>query len=544
MIAADGKYTIDVSDLTPPFMMRADGNVGGRHYSLYSAAAVADINGTVNITPLTDLIVSNIASQIAETIYNNGDFSGMTTDALNQAETELQMRLQPILTAVGLADSIDLLRATFNADHLGLDGVLDILRVTTDPVLGEATILNIITNQQIIDDLASQADTTILDDTTGVVTGLTDTQQIIAGFDAFSSRFATALPASDDATLIALFDGANFLLDGQDLNAFLSEITTDPQLIGITFNVTFNSLTPVGAPTSARVSFSVINADGSEECQTGCDDWLMNKVDGIWLIAGNQRIAQAWVDTFARNDSTGIIDTGLRMEIQDEGGRRIDYAIVKGKGLPTTTGGADGISAGALLVNFTNDSSFRLAQADAAYAGINTPSITSGHNQFPLLDEAISVFGEDEVYTVELWDDPDSTPSDLSDDTLLASYTNVIGKRPYLNSELSAASFPTITTTPAAIGAFATAGGNLTVTWILPIGLQSEEVHFSRNGGCTGIGSCGADSESTNNTAASTATSILLTIGAPTFTVEGSGINLSVLDGFGRELETQLNGEQ
>jgi len=161
-IAADGKYTVDVSDLTLPLMMRADGQVGGRSYSLYSAATSADIGATVNITPLTDLIVANIAGQVAATLYNSGNFSGMTQAALNQAETQLQQRLQPVLDAVGLSALIDLLRTTFNADHTGLDEVLDILRVTVDPTTLQATIQNTSNNQQIVDDLASQTDATVL----------------------------------------------------------------------------------------------------------------------------------------------------------------------------------------------------------------------------------------------------------------------------------------------------------------------------------------------------------------------------------------------
>ncbi|MBI3598059.1 MAG: hypothetical protein HY201_01165, partial [Nitrospirae bacterium] len=253
-ISADGKYTIDVSDLTPPFMMRADGQVGGRSYSLYSAATTADVGGTVNVTPLTDLIVANIAGQIAATVFNNGNFSGMTTEALNSAESALQARLQPILSAVGLADSIDLLRATFNADHTGLDAALDLLRVTVDPNTLQATIQNVINNQQIVDNLASQADTTVID-ATGVTAGLTDFEQIKAKFDAFSALFATSLPASDNAALLALFDQPNFLQDGETLAAFLSEITTSEEIIGIKFTVTLESLTPPDAPTSAEVSF-------------------------------------------------------------------------------------------------------------------------------------------------------------------------------------------------------------------------------------------------------------------------------------------------
>ncbi len=534
-IAADGKYTIDVSGLTPPFMLRADGTVGGRSYSLYSAAASADVGGTVNITPLTDLIVANIAGQIAANFYQSGNFGALTPSALNAAETALQARLQPVLSALGLASTIDLLRASFSADRTGVDAALDILRVTVDPATAQATITNVITNQQIIDNLASQSDSTVLTNTTGVATGFTDFQQIVAQFDKWTALFATSLPASNNAALNALFDGPAFLLDGQNLAAFLSEITSAPALVGAKFTVvTLDSLTPASAPTSAQVQWSVTTGAGGSLLHVGSSK--LNKVNGVWLIAGNQRIAGGTVITFARRNHLGVIDTGLAADgFRDEGGRGIDYAIVTGKGLPTTTGGANGTSAGLLLVNYTSNNSFGIAQSGAAYNGISTPKITAGHNQFPLADAAINTIADNEVYTVEWWDD-NNTPSNLADDVKMATYTDVLGKRPYLNSELTAASFATITTTPAAIQSAATTGGNLVVTWTLPAGLRSFQVHFFRSYSSGSSDSIDADPTGT-------ATSVTLTIAAPTGTVYSSGINLFVEDVFGRELKSELNGQ-
>jgi hypothetical protein len=523
-IAADGKYTVDVSDMTAPFMMRADGTVGGRSYSLYSAAASSDINGTVNITPLTDLIVANIAGQVASSIYTSGNFSSLTSTALSQAETNLQQRLQPVLTALGLDTAIDLLRATFNANHTGLDAALDVLRVTVDPATAQATITNIINNQQIIDNLASQTDVTTVD-ATGVATGATDLQQIVAQFNAWSALFATSLPLSTNPALLALFD-STFKFDGEDLSTLLTDLTTDSLLIGAKFtNITLDTLTA----TEADVSFSVLYSGQSEHLK-----FKMTKVGGIWKIVGNQRIAYANTLTFARKDHTGVIDTGLALEIKDEGAVGIDYAIVTGSGLPTTTGGVNGASAGALLVNYISNNSFRLAQPGSPYNGASTALITNGHNQLALSDTAIGSFGENQAYTVTLWDD-NLTPSNLTDDVLKATYTNVIGKRPYLLTELSAASFPTITTTATQIGSFAAAGGNLTVNWTLPSGLMSESVHFFRSGASA--------QDSTDADVTATATSALLTITAPAFTVMGSGINLYAEDVFGRELVTIINGQ-
>jgi hypothetical protein len=152
-------------------------------------------------------------------------------------------------------------------------------------------------------------------------------------------------------------------------------------------------------------------------------------------------------------ESDGTLKTSLSFEIQDEGGRGIDYATVEGAGLP---------SGGVLLVNYVA----RFALAYFPYTGTTTPqAITSGDPHAYVLsdDGVIGAIPDDAIYTVELWED-NGTPSDLGDDTQLAVYTEQLEKRPYLNSELSATLFPTITTPSSVIGDVARNGGNLTVT--------------------------------------------------------------------------------
>ncbi|TXJ05798.1 MAG: hypothetical protein E6Q26_00215, partial [Acinetobacter sp.] len=47
-IEADGKYTVDVSGMTAPFVFHAYGKVGGRDVNLVSAATSDSINKTIN----------------------------------------------------------------------------------------------------------------------------------------------------------------------------------------------------------------------------------------------------------------------------------------------------------------------------------------------------------------------------------------------------------------------------------------------------------------------------------------------------------------
>ena len=202
-IEANGHYSVDVSGLTAPFAFLATGTVGGKTVSLYSAATQADVGGRINITPFTDLIIRNIAASAVDTFINSGSFSSLTKTQLDAQRVALTTQLTPALTAMGLSGSIDLLRATFNADSTGLDRFMDVVRVSTTPTT--ATITNIL----------DAANALIIDTTTGVssgalpLTGLapagTPIDQIAQTFQQFAAFFATGLPNPADQNLVGLF---------------------------------------------------------------------------------------------------------------------------------------------------------------------------------------------------------------------------------------------------------------------------------------------------------------------------------------------------
>lgn len=512
-IAADGKYSVDVSGMTAPFALRADGKVGGRDYSLYSAATEADLNGTINITPFTDLIVANIAGDLAANYYASGAFSTLSATEISAAESALQQKLQPILTAVGLAESIDLLRSSFSADHTGLDGVLDIVRVTVDPVTKTAEIVNLINNTAITDSLTSKidADAFTPQDAANVATGMTDMQLIIAGFDRFSALFATSLPSPTNQELLALFDQTNFLDDGTGLDVLLSELTTDPTMIGMQFaNVTAIALDPAAG--TGEVEFTPIQQGQTQKMEV--IRFKMAKINGVWRMQGNQRIAHASLSADARLFTGNTItqfETGIDPEIRDQGGRGIDYAVVQGPGLP---------AGGVFLINNIAFDHF-------------TFQLNPG-NDFIVMNEATVTALPDTgaVYTIELYEDNNTALSD--DDTLLATYTETLVKRPYKPSELTAAAFPALTA--AGLSTWqAFTGGSLSVSWTLPAGLQANYLFINMSGA---EGS--AQAEASLAAAATTATLTINPVtatGVP-ITVTNRNLDIGAIDGFGRRLST------
>ena len=101
-IGSNGQYAIDVAGLTAPFVFRAEGNVGGNTYVIHSAATSADVGGVINITPLTDLVLANIAGQVAERYFDQGQFSGVSKAELDSEAAKLKEKLLPMLQAIGV----------------------------------------------------------------------------------------------------------------------------------------------------------------------------------------------------------------------------------------------------------------------------------------------------------------------------------------------------------------------------------------------------------------------------------------------------------
>lgn len=504
-IAADGKYTVDVTGLKAPYMVRADGYVGGNECHLYSAATSADVGGTINITPLTDLIVANIAGTIAHDYFESGKFTGLTAAEMTTQSEALKAKLLPILQAAGVSDSIDLLRASFSTDHTGLDAALDVLTVETDAATGVATITNIITQEKITSNVETGVYSGTLTDTTGVATAVTDIQAISAGFAKFSALFATSLPSETNAALLALFDSATFMDDGRNLNAFVSGISTDKSIIGVSFtNISIISMDTVNG--TAQVAFDVIQ--NGKVMHDAPNSWFMIKKSGTWYMQGNQRIARVRVESRAEyrpSDLSQQISTGLNINIEDQGGKGITSAVVTGKGITNSV----------TLVNQIDYSWFTI---QGNYGG----------NVYTMDDTQISAIADSgEVYTVKLY----------SGATLLATYTEKLTKRPYKNTELSAASFPAISApTPTQLRSFN--GGTFAVSWTLPAGLTNDwlSLYLNDNSGNS------AQAEY-SLAAADTTKSITLdaiTSTGQTFSPTNRSIWLSANDSYGRQLSISM----
>ncbi|GAB3545266.1 hypothetical protein GCM10027343_21440 [Noviherbaspirillum agri] len=434
IIRADGTYSIDVSGMTGPFMLKAVGTVGSNSVTYYSAATNADLNSTINVTPFTSLIVSNIAAEIAENYYNNGQFaSTLSTAALTEAKTNLQQKLAPTLTALGLDASLDLMKASFAADHTGLDAALDLVKVTIDPATNIATLTNALTNAVIgQDNLNSKTDdatpVTLSDaEKAALATAKTDLQKVDDLLRKFEALFATGLPTITQLENSGIFDTSSaFSMSGSSFEQFASDVTTDDSIIGIKFSnsdiifdasdlnvATVKVVETIKDGGTYKTQFRIARADANSP----------------WKVTGDGRIADIGLNPLAQHtfhpNGTATFSSGLQLTIYpsdydvNHPTAKITAATVTGPGLPT-----GGISYAASMTTPY------LVLADG---GNVIPACTATTGNCVALANTV----DNGVYIVKLY----------SGDTALNGdgYKFTVPKRPVGRSALTAAMFPAIT---------------------------------------------------------------------------------------------------
>lgn len=143
-VGADGQYAITLSaGAAAPFVLIATRtSADGAVESLVSVVpAVTGTSATVNITPITNLIASRLATsgdplQLAAEVVANPTIANAT--AVTSKVQEVQTILAPILTATATT-STDPLSGTFPVNGAGYDRLLDTIKVTITPTSSTAT---------------------------------------------------------------------------------------------------------------------------------------------------------------------------------------------------------------------------------------------------------------------------------------------------------------------------------------------------------------------------------------------------------------------
>jgi hypothetical protein len=142
-----GTFSMDVSGLTPPYFLKATNNAGT--LTLYS---IATGSGTININPLSNLVVAAAAMSIdplaktPDAVFNNpAKFSTLTAAQTLAATTTVMAQMSPAFQAALAANGASNVNPLTDSYQIGnaLDKVFDSFVVTLNTSTGEVLVYQV-----------------------------------------------------------------------------------------------------------------------------------------------------------------------------------------------------------------------------------------------------------------------------------------------------------------------------------------------------------------------------------------------------------------
>ena len=469
MIAANGSFSLDVAALTANYILFAEGTVNGKTVKIYSVAVTP---GTINITPITDLIVANaLGAKPDDSLVASWTGNQVTAAELDAAKTTVQTAIAPLLTATG-GSSVDPLTGSFNADGTGLDKSLDYLKV--DYTGGTATITNLATGSTCTNNVATNSSTALPpSDATATSTAMTEEQAINVFFGKVATLYATSRPTYTQLeTELGPYIASDVLDGGITYATYLSDLDQDGPPTGCTIKAVIER--PMASSEYNTASYS--KAYWTRvffKCGTLAASFVDSSVFNgtTWLEYGNRR----WIRNdivalaYAGHQSTGTqLFTGFNLSLNDNYNyaynQGVRSAVITGPGMPPAGVKYD-------LV-FPNTYFMPVAQ--------NYLFNASGLVLAPFQDSMIAAIPDNSVYTVKLFSVP--TASFTGSEIPISTFTEIIPKRPYTNAELQAGAstiFPAFTAPTSYALADAHIGGSLPVSWTNPSTMFVDNAHLN-----------------------------------------------------------------
>ena len=134
--STDGSYTLDVTGLTAPFLLKASSAAGDsvkEYVALVTSAPTEGKTVVANVTPLTHALVTMVSSDGASPneFTDSSKLKTLDTSKLSAALVNLQAALKNVLVETGLSEKFDPLSVRFKADRTNAeDTLLDTIKVS------------------------------------------------------------------------------------------------------------------------------------------------------------------------------------------------------------------------------------------------------------------------------------------------------------------------------------------------------------------------------------------------------------------------------
>lgn len=367
----DGSFSIPSAGLKPPFLLKVTTGSGTTYYSVSADSGMAT---TINITPLTDMIVRTwymVQGGNVDTAFGNpaANPAPAPVDVL-VISSVVQSIVQPWLQQAGVATaSFNAISTPFTANGTGVDQVLAQTSVTINSgtiavaISDSATTQNSTVTPATNGTVTCSTTATTSTGTTSPVTASTTVptatpqQTALDGINATISNFMNTVNkkgASLSASDLAPYVDSNYLDSGQ--TAAQWETKAAKHFAGSTMSLSGLQVNSLDTTNNvADVSFQFTRTQNGVTSSDGLQTTFTLPSGGSsWLISGNGWIATAYASTWGwENTNTNPLSytNSLRFEVDDPRGV-VTGVTVSGPGtngsmtVPIVCGGSTGISCG------------------------------------------------------------------------------------------------------------------------------------------------------------------------------------------------------
>jgi hypothetical protein len=457
--------------------------------------SIIDGEGTANITPLTEMIVTQTlpAGNAPASVFANckaaatnctSAFAALTSANVTASHNILLTALGNVVSAVG-GGLTDFIHQPFVANGIS---PMDVLLETTLPSISIVNNISTITFNTVNGSYSlgisnsGLTPSTGLSITNGVVTipnfsnsvaatvakisanasnlaeSATDLANIQTRMNAFATLLSTASPTQ---SAISAFLGTNFLLDGMDSSTYLKQLTTVPSSVasGDTFAVTlatvFDNANQSNLVTGTKwVNATHLNSSGSI---LGVSRLKFVNNNGTWLMAGNER----------------TVNVTLRAESGMKSASPATFSSDVNISVDPTTAALAGVStalvSGGSIVSSSSNGIAVYSNSQPA-----TPTSAVLNNLIVLCDATLLTNCtnalDSSVYTITLKN---------GSGAVVATYNEELKKAPIAASSLTASMFPSFGSSVLPSIQSIAPGASINFSWNTPSGLSSNWVDFT-----------------------------------------------------------------
>jgi len=329
---ADGKYSIDVTGMTPPFLLRATSG----STTLYSGI---DSSGVVNIHPFTDLIIRNwylAKGTSVDTVFNGTGPLSSPPDATelatmqNVIKSVLDLQLDLFLDS----GAFDLFSTAFDADGTGFDALLDKTQVSVSDTAVKIELTDPVSGTVMGDILTLPAGTDISTDTNAVTTAMNAVVSGVSGLQDTINANACTLTGAD----IQPYFEAGFMYKGWNIDQLATVLKSwlcpdGTTALTLTISVEYISYDDAAGILNARLTFK----DSTGHMEQAI--LKFQEAGGTWVASGDGLPAdikvRSRVEVHMKATGTTFVDK-RQVEVVDYSNTITDARVTEPAGTVTT----------------------------------------------------------------------------------------------------------------------------------------------------------------------------------------------------------------